>query len=289
LATEQEIEEVLKEHLSLVKFYARRWSKALPSGLDLEDLMQVGNLALVEAMDRFRDDGGGSFRTYAGWRVNGAIGDEIRRMRWVPRHMESEKLIKLIDARRAQSLPVTAEALAEVTGSSVEKIHEWEQRMDQARRNHVSLTEAKEDTIERTFDSQGHRDIDVEDEREDTEKIVMERERMRLLHAAVDLLPDRLRTVITLHYFEEMTNAAIATILMVTESRISQMMKQAEKMLGEAVAVIDLVEPTPFSVVNPRPVALRDCTRCHQLYVCTGHGKYKRDYCSRACRVAGAA
>ena len=265
---------MLKEHAPLVTYFARRWASALPSGLDVDDLEQVGRLALLEALGRFDPKRGGKFRTYAAWRVKGAMGDEIRRMRWNSRHNGIEQLGKLIDARRAQSLPITTEALAEATGQSVDRIRDWEARIDQARLSHRTLDEVGVD---------GELTLQIADTRINAETRLLERERLRLLHAAVDQLPPRMRTVITLHYFEELTNAKIGELLQLTESRISQMISEAKKMLKEALQIVDLDTAVPFSVVNPLPVGMCACVNvnCPILFVCCKG--YARKFCSRRC------
>lgn len=273
---------MLIDHTPLVNLFAHRWATALPSGLDVEDLQQVGKLALLEALSRWDPSRGANFRTFAAWRVNGAMGDEIRRMRWISRHTEIDKFVKLIDLRRAQSLPITSEAMALETGHSIEKIRAWELRIAQAQQQNRTLSDVESGYADEKDGPRGAVMLQVPDGAPSVLTQVVERERFRLLHAAVDQLPDRMRTIISLHYFEGMTNANIGKLVLITESRVSQIISEAHAKLKEALEIVDLETPVPFSVINPLPVVMAQCDSCTCLYV-RGNG-YSRQYCSRQCR-----
>ncbi|MCX7048656.1 MAG: sigma-70 family RNA polymerase sigma factor, partial [Candidatus Sumerlaeota bacterium] len=83
--TTQERNEMILEHLPLVKFVANRLASRLPSHVELDDLINAGVLGLIDAIDKFDETRKIKFKTYAEFRVKGAILDELRALDWVPR------------------------------------------------------------------------------------------------------------------------------------------------------------------------------------------------------------
>jgi len=261
----------LATYASLVNFYARGLAKSLLSGLDEDDLVQVGNIALLECADRYDPSRKASFRTFAGWRVHGAMIDEIRRMHWVPRHEGVTHLLKVIATRTAQHLPITSESLAEATGQSVEKVRSWERRIAFASARHVSLSEVHESLFEDGWASNPVHQ--VADESPNALALIEERERYCYLHGAVDQLPDRVRTALSLYYFEGLTMIQIAAHMSVTESRVSQLIAKGKHLLKEILA----------GKTTPIVPALQTCAWCGRIFV---RGKITRDFCRAPCKQA---
>jgi RNA polymerase sigma factor for flagellar operon FliA len=67
-----------KAHLHLVKLYASRYMRRVPASVELDDLVQVGMIALAQAVIRYDDTKGASFATYASQRISYALADELR-------------------------------------------------------------------------------------------------------------------------------------------------------------------------------------------------------------------
>jgi len=272
---EEDQERLLAAYGSQVEWYARRLAKFLPSGLDVDDLRQVGKMALLEAAARYEPARGATFRTFSGWRIHGAMIDELRLAQWVPRHPGVTHLMKVIASRQGQDLPITSEALAEATGQPVEKIREWEMRIAHGASGHLSLDEIRETRFEDGTDRPrpAHQ---VADESPNVVALMEERDRCRHLHATVDQLPDRVRTAISLYYFEDLTMIKIAALLRVTESRVSQIIAQGQRLL----------KPMLLGHVALTIPALQTCAWCRHIFV---RGKITRDFCRAACKQAGLA
>jgi RNA polymerase sigma factor for flagellar operon FliA len=83
LTAEQEL--VMTEHLPLVRFIARRIHERLPQHVPIEDLYSAGVLGLLDAFGRFDPSKQVLFRTYAQFRIRGAILDSLRTLDWSPR------------------------------------------------------------------------------------------------------------------------------------------------------------------------------------------------------------
>ena len=76
---------LVSEYSPLVKRIAYHVSSKMPGHVQTDDLIQAGLMGLLEAAERFSEDKGASFTTYAGIRIRGAMLDEVRRTDWVPR------------------------------------------------------------------------------------------------------------------------------------------------------------------------------------------------------------
>ncbi|HEX2981360.1 MAG TPA: sigma-70 family RNA polymerase sigma factor, partial [Anaerolineaceae bacterium] len=74
-----------EEYAPLVRRIAHRMKRDLPACVECDDLVQVGMMGLMQALDRYEEMPGAKFETYAGRRITGAMLDELRRMDWVPR------------------------------------------------------------------------------------------------------------------------------------------------------------------------------------------------------------
>ena len=83
-------EELVQQHLPLVKSIVARIAITLPPHVDSEDLYSAGLLGLVNAIRQYNPKMGTAFATYARVRIRGAILDELRRMDWVPRSVHSK-------------------------------------------------------------------------------------------------------------------------------------------------------------------------------------------------------
>jgi DNA-directed RNA polymerase sigma subunit (sigma70/sigma32) len=85
LTAEQEL--LMNEHLPIVRFIARRIHERLPQHVPVEDLYSAGVLGLLDAFGRFDSSKKVLFRTYAQFRLRGAILDSLRTLDWSPREL----------------------------------------------------------------------------------------------------------------------------------------------------------------------------------------------------------
>ena len=83
-------EAVIKEYAPMIKYVANRIAMRLPPHIELDDLISVGVLGLIDAIDKYDASRGAKFKTYAEFRVRGAILDELRSMDWVPRSVRQK-------------------------------------------------------------------------------------------------------------------------------------------------------------------------------------------------------
>ncbi|WP_342347136.1 FliA/WhiG family RNA polymerase sigma factor [uncultured Nitrospira sp.] len=220
----QEREALVQEFLSVIKYMAMRMAMRASSGLNVEDLMSAGMVGLLDALTKFDPSREIKFRTYAEFRIRGAMLDEIRAMDWVPRSLR-ERIGKIQHAAnewtKRKGRPPTEEELAESLGMQPQEVDE-------------TLLQAK-GAVVLSLDDLGSNDEDSHpildaladrDQPSPLETLVSEDARQALVDA-IERLPERQRLVLTLYYFEELTMKEIGVVLHVTESRICQLHAQA--------------------------------------------------------------
>lgn len=216
-----ERDQLILNHLPLVRHVLGRMIGELPSGIDVENLESAGVLGLVEAASKFEPDRNAQFKTFAYLRVRGAILDELRRNCPLPQHM-LERIAKIRKAYRKLAAPVTVDDLCLETGMTPDEVSDalnamrltrmisWEQT---AQPNGLALSES------------------VAPPEEDFERW----ERIQMLGDCIEQLPPRERMVVTLYYREELRLKEISQIMHLSESRISRILSAALFELGEKI------------------------------------------------------
>ena len=86
----QSTDHLVNQHLPLVKRLASQLAVKLPSHIEIEDLIQVGLIGLLKAVEDYQSDSGAVFSTYATIRIRGAMLDELRGRDWLPRSVQRD-------------------------------------------------------------------------------------------------------------------------------------------------------------------------------------------------------
>jgi len=216
LSAEQE--SILLEHLPVVRFLARRIHERLPQHVDMEDLVSAGVVGLMDAFAKFDPDKKVQFRSYAQFRIRGAIIDSLRTLDWSPRELRRkgravEEAIRVVTARLGHP-PCELEVAAELAVS----LEEYQQLLGDLKGLEIGTLH-----LEHNEDS-GEEELAYIPGRPDEDPLFccLRGELVERLADAIDRLPDRERLVMTLYYYEEMTMREIGLALGVVESRISQ-------------------------------------------------------------------
>lgn len=249
-----EQERILLEHLPIVRFLARRIHERLPQHVDIEDLVSAGIVGLMDAFSKFDPAKKVQFRSYAQFRIRGAILDSLRTLDWSPRELRRkgravEEAIRVLTARVGRA-PGEAEVAAEM-GVSLE---EYQQLLGDLKGLEIGTLH-----LERNEDS-GEEELAYIPGRPDEDPLFrcLRGELEERLSDAIANLPDRERLVMTLYYYEEMTMREIGLALGVVESRVSQVHASAVVHLRSALR--DLTAHGSFS----RGGARRTSTRTRQ-------------------------
>jgi RNA polymerase sigma factor for flagellar operon FliA len=220
--SEVERERLILEHLPQVRLIARRIQERLPESISLDDLISTGVLGLISAIDNFDGSHNVKLKTYAEYKIRGAILDSLRGLDWAPR--QKRRKSKQIEAaisvaeQRLHASPGEEEIAAEL-GISVDEYHEWL----------VEIRGLNVASLEYAGNEQG-RDLlhYIPDQGGNLPSALLERAELeRLLASSIDRIPAIERTVLSLYYHEELTLREIASVVNLHESRISQLKSQA--------------------------------------------------------------
>jgi len=239
-------DELILEHLPQVKLIAKRMQKGLPVSVSLDDLISSGVVGLIAAVDRYDPKQDVKLKTYAEYKIRGAILDSLRVMDWAPR--EKRKHARLIDAatsdlEKEHCRTPSEEEVANKLGLPVEEYQEW-------------LTETHGLLIG-SLDTQ-HTQENGKDllsylpgsSEEWPSELFEQAELKRFLADCIENMPPIERTVLGLYFYQEMTLRDIAKILDLHESRISQLKSQA---IARLKARLQVYWPVDRPSVEARP------------------------------------
>jgi RNA polymerase sigma factor FliA len=220
--SEEERERLILEHLPQVRLIARRIQERLPENISLEDLVSTGVIGLISAIDNFDSRHNVKLKTYAEYKIRGAILDSLRGLDWAPR--QKRRRAKQIEAaiaaaeQRLQGSPSEEEIAAQLS-ISLDEYHEW--LVEIRGLNIASLECARGDPGKDLLHY-------IADDGEMLPSSLLERSELeRLLAEGIEQIPAIERTVLSLYYNEELTLREIAQIVDLHESRISQLKSQA--------------------------------------------------------------
>jgi RNA polymerase sigma factor FliA len=231
----RELRDQLIVHYSpLVKYVAGRVATGLPQSVDQADLVSYGIFGLIDAIEKFDLDRGFKFETYAIARIKGNILDELRSIDWVPRSVRAK-------ARALEKAYSTLEGKLHRTPSDAELAGELDLTEDQlqATLGQISFTGlvALDEMLSGGDRSDSATLGDTLPDAGVGPVAAFEVEEMRhILADAINRLPEREKTVLTLYYYEGLTLAEIGSILGVTESRICQVHTKAVIQLRARIA-----------------------------------------------------
>jgi RNA polymerase sigma factor for flagellar operon FliA len=249
LTSEQE--RVLLEHLPIVRFLARRIHERLPQHVDIEDLVSAGVVGLLDAFAKFDPAKKVQFRSYAQFRIRGAILDSLRTLDWSPRELRRkgravEEAIRILTSRLGHA-PGEHEVATEM-GLDLET---YQQLLGDLKGLEIGTLH-----MERNEDS-GEEELAYVPGRPEEDPLFrcLRSEMEGRLSAAIADLPDRERLVMTLYYFEEMTMREIGLALGVVESRVSQV--HASAVVHLRAALRDLAARSAFDRRQPTARARR--------------------------------
>jgi RNA polymerase sigma factor for flagellar operon FliA len=219
-------EELILEHTPLIRYVAGRIAMRLPAHISLDDLTSAGVLGLIDAVDKFDPNKKVQFKTYAEFRIRGAILDELRAMDWVPRSIR-KKSTQLEDTmNRLQSQlgrPATDEELAGELGISLNQLFKL---LDEVKGVSLLSMDDPESPLSQVDTEQVVKALGNQD-REDPLALLGLNELRGLVAKAIANLPEKEKLVVSLYYYDELTMREIGEVLGYTESRISQMHTKA--------------------------------------------------------------
>jgi RNA polymerase sigma factor for flagellar operon FliA len=219
-------DQIILEHLPLVKAIAVRVHENLPVHVDLDDLVHAGVLGLFDAVDKYDPEKQVQFSSYAKHRIKGAILDSLRQLDWASRDLRRRHKQVEAATRDLASTLQRNPTEAEIAGKLGIEVDRWRQMAVDLR--NVGLISASTRATD-------HEDLPAPDfpSKPETQPDSMcAKEQLRsVLGVAMKTLPERYQKVVVLYYTNEMTMKEIGGMLGINESRVSQIHKAAlEKM-----------------------------------------------------------
>ena len=220
-------DQVVLEHTSLIRYIVNRIAVRLPSHIDLDDLHNTGVIGLMDAIDKYDIEKNCKFKTYAEFRIKGAILDQLRSLDWVPRSVrqKSRKLERAYgEVEQRLGRAASEEEVADSLGLQIDKFHDL---MNQVRGiSMINLEEIRGTNSD--GDSAGTFADIIEDVHAENPFATLKGSEQK--HAVADTigaLPEKERLVISLYYYDDLNMKEIGNILGITESRVCQIHTKA--------------------------------------------------------------
>jgi RNA polymerase sigma factor FliA len=215
MSTSTDRHEIIMEYYPMVKRIALRLASNFPSHVDAEDLTHIGMVGLIEAIDKYNPERAPSFSTYARIRVQGAILDEMRKSDWVPRSVR-DRISRIQSA--AEELKIRLKRAPTESEVAVHMDLTPEQFRKLRSKADIRTVLSMEEGI---LEDRRLGDL-IPSQNEGPQEETIRSEEKEMLKKAVLRLPHREQEIVHMYYYRELTFKEIASVLHVTESRISQ-------------------------------------------------------------------
>lgn len=217
----EERDQLVLEHLPQVTWIASRIHEKLPVSIELDDLISAGIVGLLGAVDNFDPGRNASLKTYAEFRIRGAILDSLRGLDGIP--INKRKRLKQVQnaitnlQQKLQRAPGQDEIASEL-GISTQEYDDWMVELRGVSLGTFRLNEDGEevellDLVAGSIENCPARKL----ERAELEKVIAE---------GIRKMPENERTVLSLYYREGLTLREIATVMDFHLTRISQLRTQ---------------------------------------------------------------
>lgn len=232
-------DQLITEYLPYVKRIVHRIAVHLPATIDIEDLMNVGVIGLIQAVDRYDPRRDNKFMTYAVFRIRGAVLSELRSRDFLSRaNRRKIRELESIHLKLEQKLgrEVDDFEIAQELGVDIDQVYRTKQLSNISFISFEELGFSSKDEKEKLINY-------LVDSEEDALALTRLKELKAAVARAIEQLPEKERMVISLYYLDELTMKETGKVLDVTESRVSQIHSQAimrlraklkkEKLIGQ--------------------------------------------------------
>ena len=200
-----------------IRYWAKHYHYQYHQVLEFEDLVMVGVIGLIDAMNKYKKEKKNQFKTYAEFRIRGEIIDELRKQDWMTRS-ERNKQKKYKRAKR----DLTEELGRAPTSMEISNVLPFKSR-DMIRMEQYENGETIKQYVEGETNSQGGL------ENSEFENYALK----KTLAVVLDELPRTMRLIVTLKYFEDLNFHDISKVVNLSEGRICQLHAEALELLKE--------------------------------------------------------
>ena len=219
-------EQLIMQYAYLVNWVVNRLPINALKGLDREDLIGYGTIGLIESIDRFDQTRNSSFESFAMTRIRGSIYDQLRAADHLSRGSR-KKVKSLVKATQEMEQRLGRyPSDNEIAGELKVSLEDLRAIQREAQIGIYSLDESRGHDEDSTtvIDTVSSNDESIVDE-------LQENELKQELTKAIDLLPEREKTVIGLYHYKNLTFKEIAEVMSFSESRASQLHARAISLL----------------------------------------------------------
>jgi RNA polymerase sigma factor for flagellar operon FliA len=232
-------EKLLTEFSPLIRYLAYRLSFRLPPSMETVDLIHAGILGLIDALEKYDPLREARFKTYAEFRIRGAMLDEIRSQNWIPRSVQ-EKISLLQKTTEELTKRFGREPEAEELGAelNIEK-EELDHFLLQARAS--SLLSLDDLGLENGDEKKFYEALADESSADPLFSLLSQESSQKLVES-ISQLPEKEKLIISLYYRDELNMKEIGKILNLTESRVCQLHAQAISRLKNVLSKSECIE-----------------------------------------------
>jgi len=217
-------EQTIKQYLPHVKRIVQRIAVHLPQSVEIDDLLNVGVIGLIQAIERYDPARDNKFMTFASFRIRGAVLSELRSRDYISRTnrrkvRELEKTYLKLEQKKGGD--VEDQEIIKEMGINIEQFHKIKQMSNVAI---ISLEEMgyssdkKKDSLSEMF---------IKNQDEDALNMTGIKEVKSAIAKTIEELPEKEKMVISLYYMDELTMKETGKVLGITESRVSQLHSKA--------------------------------------------------------------
>jgi RNA polymerase sigma factor for flagellar operon FliA len=227
----EEREALIVEHLPQVRLVARKIHERVPASICFDDLYSAGIVGLIQAVDNFDPRQKVKLRTFAEFRIRGAILDSLRDADWAPRlKRRMARDIEAAVARVEQKVGRAAEE-DEIAAELSISVDEYRKRLGEVAALDIGELEYLRDEKEAPLLLKY-----LASTEDDSPAMQLERSELeQLLARAIDRIPAAEKTVLSLYFYEELTLKEIGDVMGIHFSRVSQIKTQAVLRLRTAI------------------------------------------------------
>ncbi len=219
--------QIIERYSYIVKILAMRIRGVYQQYGDVDDIVNEGIIALIDAISRFDLSKNIKFETYASIRIKGAIIDYVRKQTWTPRRVNKNK--KLVENAEKELSNTLGRSPSELEISNYLKIDVSEYNKIILETSNTSLL-SFEDMISQV----SHKSFSSLSDLSPEENYTKEELEKNLVNA-INSLNEKEKLVISLYYKEELKLKDIAQILEISNSRASQIHSQALSKLNDCI------------------------------------------------------
>lgn len=223
--TPDQKDKLILEYAPLIKFIAQKIAIRLPPNIEIDDLISSGVIGLMDAIEKYDPTRDNTFKTYAEFRIRGAILDELRAQDWVPRSVRDKaKLLDRTVVKLESQLGRTPEdqEVAEALSMTLDEFHDL---VNQVRP--VSLLSIDDSAAFSNVDKKSIINLLESCKLSNPLNQLNLKTIKEVVTTSIEELPEKQRLVLSLYYYEDLNLKEIGRILRVTESRVSQLHAQA--------------------------------------------------------------